>query len=70
MNDIQKFTKVTFGHINQNGNVTEQCIKQGVDQLMQMLSQIQKNKPSIIGKHSKMLSKLVKNYQQQCKSFY
>ncbi|CAK67744.1 unnamed protein product (macronuclear) [Paramecium tetraurelia] len=67
-NEIQKCTKVSFGHANQNGNLTEQCMKQGIDLLMQMLTQIRKNQPSI-GKHSAMLSKLLKNYQQQCKSF-
>ncbi|CAD8203778.1 unnamed protein product [Paramecium pentaurelia] len=68
VNEIQKYTKVLFGHTNQNGNVTEQCMKQGIDLLMQMLTQIRKNQPSI-GKHSAMLSKLLKNYQQQCQSF-
>ncbi|CAK66221.1 unnamed protein product (macronuclear) [Paramecium tetraurelia] len=68
VNEIQKYTKVTFGHVNQNGNVNEQCMKQGVDLLMQMLTQIRKNQPSI-GKHSAMLSKLLMNYKQQCESF-
>ncbi|CAD8181955.1 unnamed protein product [Paramecium octaurelia] len=68
VNDIQKYTKVTFGHVNQNGNVNEQCMKQGVDLLMQMLTQIRQNQPPI-GKHSAMLSKLLKNYKQQCESF-
>ncbi|CAD8173268.1 unnamed protein product [Paramecium pentaurelia] len=68
VNEIQKYTKVTFGHVNQNGNVNEQCMRQGIDLLMQMLTQIRKNQPSI-GKHSAMLSKLLKDYQQQCQSF-
>ncbi|CAD8076113.1 unnamed protein product [Paramecium primaurelia] len=68
VNEIQKYTKVTFGHVNQNGNVNELCMRQGIELLMQMLTQIRKNQPSI-DKHSTMLSKLLKDYQQQCQQF-